>query len=79
MGFGIPDRVGMHDWFWRATIERWRQEGLPEKANLADRYGFDIAQIAYETGYLSEAAFSRAFKRELGRSPAAFRRPSGEE
>lgn len=38
-----------------------------------------IAQIAYETGYVSEAAFSRAFKRELGRSPAAFRRPDGEE
>jgi AraC-like DNA-binding protein len=38
-----------------------------------------IAQIAYETGYESEAAFSRAFKRELGRSPAAFRRPTGEK
>lgn len=48
MGFGIPDRVGMHDWFWRATIERWRQEGLPEKVDFAERYGFDIAQIAYD-------------------------------
>lgn len=33
-----------------------------------------VAAIAGEVGYDSEAAFSRAFKRELGMSPAAWRR-----
>ena len=35
-----------------------------------------IAQIGYAVGYESEAAFSRAFKREFGDSPAAWRRRS---
>ena len=33
-----------------------------------------IAQIAYEVGYEAEEAFIRAFKREFGVSPAAWRR-----
>jgi AraC-like DNA-binding protein len=33
-----------------------------------------IAQVGYAVGYESEAAFSRAFKREFGKSPAAWRR-----
>jgi transcriptional regulator GlxA family with amidase domain len=33
-----------------------------------------VAQIAYEVGYESEAAFSRAFRREFGAPPAAWRR-----
>jgi AraC-like DNA-binding protein len=33
-----------------------------------------VAAIAADVGYDSEAAFSRAFKRELGMSPAAWRR-----
>jgi AraC-like DNA-binding protein len=33
-----------------------------------------VAQIAYEVGYESEAAFSRAFRRECGRPPSAWRR-----
>lgn len=33
-----------------------------------------IAQIAFEVGYESEAAFTRAFRREIGRPPAAWRR-----
>jgi AraC-like DNA-binding protein len=32
-----------------------------------------VAQVAFEAGYDSEAAFSRAFKRELGVPPAAWR------
>jgi transcriptional regulator GlxA family with amidase domain len=36
--------------------------------------GKTIAQIAYEVGYESEAAFTRAFRRELGQPPAAWRR-----
>jgi AraC-like DNA-binding protein len=33
-----------------------------------------IAQIAFEVGYESEAAFTRAFRRELGLPPAAWRK-----
>jgi AraC-like DNA-binding protein len=33
-----------------------------------------VAQIGYAVGYESEAAFSRAFKRELGSAPGAFRK-----
>jgi AraC-like DNA-binding protein len=33
-----------------------------------------IANVALDVGYESEAAFSRAFKREFGKSPAAWRR-----
>ena len=36
-----------------------------------------IAQIGHDVGYESEAAFSRAFKRQFGASPAAWRRGSG--
>jgi AraC-like DNA-binding protein len=35
-----------------------------------------IAQIAFEVGYESEAAFNRAFHRECGSPPAAWRRQS---
>ena len=33
-----------------------------------------IARIAQKSGYESEAAFSRAFKREFGATPASWRR-----
>ena len=33
-----------------------------------------VASIGAQVGYDSEAAFSRAFKRETGHSPAAWRR-----
>jgi AraC-like DNA-binding protein len=35
-----------------------------------------IAQVGHAVGYESEAAFSRAFKRQFGASPAAWRRGS---
>ncbi len=38
----------------------------------------NIATIASETGYASEAAFSRAFKKVVGSPPAAFRRQGRE-
>jgi AraC-like DNA-binding protein len=39
--------------------------------------GKSIAQIAQQVGYESEASFTRAFKRELGLPPAAWRRERG--
>jgi transcriptional regulator GlxA family with amidase domain len=32
-----------------------------------------VAEVADRVGYEAEAAFSRAFKRELGKAPAAWR------
>ena len=46
---------------------RWAAERLREGRE-------SVAGIAMEVGYESEAAFSRAFKREFGKSPAAWRR-----
>ena len=39
--------------------------------------GANIATIAAETGYGSEAAFSRAFKKMVGVAPSAWRRRTG--
>jgi AraC-like DNA-binding protein len=36
-----------------------------------------VAQIAFEVGYESEAAFNRAFRRECGSPPATWRRQAG--
>lgn len=36
-----------------------------------------VAEIAYAVGYQSEASFTRAFSRELGRPPATWRRQAG--
>lgn len=41
---------------------------------LSEKAGLSIAAIAGILGYASEAAFSRAFKRELSMPPAAWRR-----
>jgi AraC-like DNA-binding protein len=58
-------------------LTRWRMQLAA--ARLRDTDAKHL-HIAHEVGYDSEAAFSRAFKREVGVSPAAWRRgarPSG--
>ncbi|WP_027947533.1 AraC family transcriptional regulator [Litchfieldella anticariensis] len=47
------------------AADRLRQSGVP------------ISRIADEAGYESEASFTRAFKREFGTAPGAFRRQQG--
>jgi AraC-like DNA-binding protein len=37
-----------------------------------------VAQVGYAVGYESEAAFSRAFKREFGKGPGEWRRGTGD-
>jgi AraC-like DNA-binding protein/mannose-6-phosphate isomerase-like protein (cupin superfamily) len=56
-----------------AYIRRWRMNMALDHLRRDD---VSIAWIAAEMGYESEASFSRAFKRVLGRTPGAERRSS---
>ncbi|MBU2485790.1 MAG: AraC family transcriptional regulator [Alphaproteobacteria bacterium] len=53
-----------------AYVTAWRMQIAREA--LATR-GFSVAEAAEVSGYASESAFSRVFKKEIGLSPAAFR------
>src|SRR5262249_37287452 len=56
-------------------LAKWRMQIA---AGLLSSGGANIATVAAQTGYGSEAAFSRAFKRMVGVSPSAHRRrPQG--
>ncbi|XYJ10037.1 AraC family transcriptional regulator [Telluria sp. B2] len=52
-------------------LARWRMEAA---AGLLRDSRAPVASVALEVGYESEAAFARAFKREVGTSPARWRR-----
>lgn len=52
-------------------LTRWR---LQLAAEQLSRGSAKVAAVGAQVGYESEAAFSRAFKRETGLSPAAWRR-----
>jgi len=51
-------------------LTRWRMQMA---ARLLSDGSAKVAAIAVEVGYDSEAAFSRAFKKVAGMSPAAWR------
>jgi AraC-like DNA-binding protein len=52
-------------------LTRWRLQLAADLLRTGQR---QVGQIASDVGYESEAAFNRAFKRELGVTPAAWRR-----
>jgi AraC-like DNA-binding protein len=52
-------------------LMRWR---LALAAQTLRSTGEAIARVAERSGYESEAAFNRAFKREFGMPPAAWRK-----
>jgi AraC-like DNA-binding protein len=55
-------------------LGKWR---MAVASNLLRRSASSLMQIALEVGYETDAAFSRAFKREFGVPPAAWRREHG--
>jgi AraC-like DNA-binding protein len=59
---GQPPMRYLTGWRMQLARQRLAETRLP------------IAQIGYEIGYASEAAFTRAFRREHGAPPAAWRR-----
>jgi AraC-like DNA-binding protein len=52
-------------------LANWR---LQLAARLLERQGLSLAQAAAQVGYESEAAFNRAFKKQVGMPPGAWRR-----
>ena len=52
-------------------LTQWR---MLLASNLLRRSNVPLAQVAEEVGYLTDTAFSRAFRREFGLPPAAWRR-----
>jgi len=52
-------------------LTRWRLQLASQRLRDGDQ---TLAEIAAAVGYTAEAAFSRAFKREVGKSPAQYRR-----
>jgi len=52
-------------------LTNWRMQVAASKLRDTRQ---NIAQIAFDVGYESEAAFTRAFRREMGQPPAAWRR-----
>jgi len=57
-------------------LTQWR---ITLAAHLLRSSRTSLIRIAEQVGYDSEAAFSRAFKREYGTSPGAWRRRGGED
>jgi len=56
-----------------AYLTRWR---MLQAARLLREPGAAIAEVAGKVGYTSEAAFAKAFKRTLERTPGQVRRSS---
>lgn len=53
-----------------AYVTSWRMQVARDAIEVR---GLSVAEAAAISGYASEAAFSRAFKKEIGASPSAFR------
>ncbi|MBC7544758.1 MAG: AraC family transcriptional regulator [Candidatus Sericytochromatia bacterium] len=52
-------------------LTRWRMQKAASFLRAGDR---SVADVATRVGYEAEAAFSKAFKRQLGVAPGAYRR-----
>ena len=45
-----PDQVPIQDAPWEATIERWRQDGLPGDISVSDYFGYEMAWFWPDVG-----------------------------
>ena len=52
-------------------LANWRMQAAAQRLKNSQE---PIARIAFETGYESEAAFNRAFKRAFGTPPITWRK-----
>jgi AraC-like DNA-binding protein len=68
----LAERFG--DLFWLPPMQYLAKWRMQIAAELLRGGGANIATIAAETGYGSEAAFSRAFKKVVGVPPSEWRR-----
>ncbi|MEQ8968015.1 MAG: AraC family transcriptional regulator [Azospirillaceae bacterium] len=66
----LQRRLGEADLTYQAIVEAARRE-LAE--GLLAGSGYALAEIAFLTGFSEQSAFTRAFKRWTGRTPAAYR------
>jgi AraC-like DNA-binding protein len=64
---GVPPMKYLASWRMQVAAQRLRESQRP------------VASIAAEVGYESDAAFTRAFKREFSLAPAAWRRRAAAE
>ena len=64
---GVPPKRYLLQWRLKVAQERLRDGAL------------SIAQVAHEVGYVAEEAFNRAFKREFGLPPSAWRKQAQQE
>lgn len=44
-----PDQVPIHDFPWQATVDRWRNEGLPSGVDPADYFGYEMIGYGADT------------------------------
>jgi AraC-like DNA-binding protein len=63
---GVPPMRYLLNWRMQVAMQKLRETRE------------NVAQVAFAVGYESEAAFSRAFHREVGQPPAAWRRRTAE-
>lgn len=54
-------------------LTRWRMQAAEARLRNED---VTVAEVALSLGYESEAAFNRAFKRHIGVSPGAVKKPA---
>jgi AraC-like DNA-binding protein len=64
---GVPPKRYLLQWRLKVAQEKLRDGAL------------SIAQVAHEVGYEAEEAFNRAFKREFGLPPSAWRKRAAQE
>ncbi len=40
-----PERMGVHEWFWRDTQAEWEKQGLPPGVDILDHFDLDVREV----------------------------------